>query len=175
MTDEEIITGCKKENRTAQKALYQKYKGILFAICLRYGKNKTEAEDFLQEGMIRVFNNIHQFKNQGSFEGWLKRIVVNTTLRQLKVNARLDTYNTDWQDAPQPSHDRFRDKLGEEEILEYIQMMPDGYRTVFNMFAIEGYSHKEIAEMLNISEGTSRSQYSRAKSYLQNLLLEKTK
>jgi RNA polymerase sigma factor (sigma-70 family) len=171
MNDEEIIKSCALGNNKAQKLLYDKYSRRMMGICLRYASNHEEAEDMLQEGWIKVFRNMQSFRFEGSIEGWIKKIMVNTSLDYLRKNKKLqnqvaidstyDTLNSDISTT---------DSLSAKELLKTIQRLPAGYRTVFNLFAIEGYSHKEIAAMLEISESTSKSQYSRARAQLQKLI-----
>lgn len=176
MKEEDIIQGCIKEDRQAQEVLYKKYAPRLLGLCCRYANDMLEAEDILQEGFIKVFDNISSFSGKGSFEGWLKRIMVNEALNKIRARKKnldfTDNYEVDVQDAGVPT-----DKIQYKELLNALNSMPDGYRAVFNMYAIEGYSHLEIAQMLNISHATSRSQYAKAKNYLIKLIneLEKVK
>lgn len=171
MTDEQIITGCIQKDPKAQKYLYDKFSGKMMGVCLRYADSEQEAEDVLQNGFIAVFGNLETFKNTGSFEGWIRKIIVNTALtnirknKKFKKNIALD--NVEYMlSAPSQIGPDFAAK----DLLKIIQQLPKGSRTVFNLYAIEGYSHSEIAKMLNISEGTSKSQYSRARAYLQKVI-----
>jgi len=161
---------CKKGDRQAQRQLYEKYSTQFFGICLRYLKNREEAEDLLTQGFVKIFNKIGQFKGAGSFEGWMKRIMVNECLNHLRkqriLYADVEIHNL----SNEPNYNMTEQNLNAEELLKLIQELPAGYRTVFNLYAIEGYSHQEIADMLNISEGTSKSQLSRARKILQNNL-----
>lgn len=169
VTEKELVQGCKKEKSHYQRMLYDKYAGKLMAVSLRYSNSLPDAEDNLQEAFITIFNKIGQFKGEGSLEGWLRRIVVNTAIRKLQKQKKmkLSELNDATLEAKEVS---ILSKLSEKELLNLIRKLPDGYRNVFNMFAIEGYSHKEIAEELSISEGTSRSQYLRARSFLRDLI-----
>lgn len=171
MTEAEIITGCLKNDLNAQRHLYERFASKMMGICMRYAENKEEAEDFLQEGFIKVFQKINQFKGSGSFEGWVKRIIINTALEHFRSKKRMEPIQEDrqYQDVYEVT---VVDHISTKELLQLIQQLPHGYRTVFNLHAIEGYGHKEIAEMLQITEGTSKSQYARAKLSLQEKLSE---
>lgn len=169
MTEEEIIKGCVEENNSSQKALYDRYSAKMYALCLRYGRNSSEAQDMLQDGFIKVFDNIKQYGGKGSFEGWIRKIMVNTALNY----CRKKEFNKEVSDLNGLFHLKTEAKaisnLSEEEILNILQNLPDGYRVVFNLYAIEGFSHKEIAEKLNISDNTSRSQLSKARKLIQKI------
>lgn len=169
---EELISRLKRADRQAQKELYDKYSGLFYVICLRYSANSDEAKDILQEGFLKIFLNIKQYNGKGSFEGWMKRIIINNAINSYHKELKR-RYAVDIDDLYNLEGDNYEiDKadFSYEELLELIQKLPKGYRTVFNLFAIEGYKHKEIAEMLNISESTSKSQYHRAKKILQTWL-----
>lgn len=171
--EREIIEGCLKNNRRAQKTLYQTYASRFLGICLRYAKDRQEAEDVLQEGFVKIFNRIGQYSGTGSFEGWLKRIMINTAITNYRQN--LKRYNqVAVESLPEEDTEVGADdfEYTYEELLRVVQSLPAGYRMVFNLFAIEGYQHKEIAEMLGIDVATSKSQYSRARKLLQKKLLE---
>lgn len=172
MVDEELIRSCLSGDRNAQKALFDKYTRRMMGICLRYAPGREEAEDMMQEGWIKVFRNLHSFRFEGSAEGWIKRIMVNTCLEILRKNKKManqveidDVYESVYTEI------NSADAMSAKELLKLIHKLPAGYRTVFNLFAIEGYSHKEIAAMLSITENTSKSQYSRARMHLQRMLL----
>ncbi len=163
---ERLIKGCLKNNGKCQQQLYDKYKGIMFAICLRYTPDYHSAEDVLQNGFVKVFRNIHKFRGDGSFEGWMRRIFVNTSIEYYRKHHYLyPILEVNGSGFEEISNDVFS-RFSTDEILQMIQTLSPGYRIVFNMFVIEGYSHKEISEILNISEGTSKSQLSRARSLL---------
>jgi len=174
ISEAEIISGCLKGNKKAQKALYDKYSAKMLGVCLRYFRNTYEAEDALQEGFIRVFNNIDKFRNEGSFDGWIRRIIVNTALNYYKSNLK-HYYAVDYDEIEEAVEDTKLsfDNLSVEFLLKVIQSLPEGYRLVFNMYEIEGYSHKEIGVMLGVSINTSKSQLMKAKRYLQNKLITK--
>ena len=171
MTEKELIKRCCKNDPRAQQELYEKYAPKMYGVCLRYACNKEIAQDLMHDGFITVFSKISSFRGEGSFEGWLRRIFVNTALGHLRKTDIIG------QAAEREAAGQFGsteatavEQMTETELLRCIAELPDGYRAVLNLFAIEGYSHKEIAAMLNISEGTSRSQYLRAKVFLQRLL-----
>ena len=171
MTDEEIIKSCVSGDSRAQKLLYDKYARRMMGICLRYASDQAGAEDMMQDGWIKVFKNLHSFGFKGSFEGWLKRIMVNTSLDYLRRNKNyLNQIEIDVVRDTTLSASSTSDSLSTKELLLIIQQLPTGYRTVFNLFAIEGFTHKEIAAMLEISESTSKSQYSRARAQLQKMI-----
>ncbi|MFL5752303.1 MAG: RNA polymerase sigma factor [Bacteroidia bacterium] len=170
-SEEELIKGCISEKRECQKLLYQKFAGKMMAVCFRYCKNRQEAEDVLQEGFIKVFRSISKFQGSGSFEGWVRRIMVNTALEELR--RRKNQLLTDDIDEiyVQPESDlRTEEKINAKELIRLIQELPAGYQLVFNLNVIEGYTHKEIGEMLGINEGTSKSQLAKARAYIQRLM-----
>ena len=160
-------------DQRAQAKLYELFAPKMFGVCLRYAKDSTEAEDNLQEGFYKVFTNIKGFRHEGSLEGWIRRIMVNTSLDQIRRETKFqDNIAMEQVDYKIEQQGHILEGLMDEDLLKLISEMPDGYKTVFNMFAIEGYSHKEIGEMLGISENTSKSQLSRARKHLQDLLLK---
>lgn len=173
MTEEEIIADCVKGKERAQKALFDLYSRKLMGICLRYASDHDEAQDMLQDGFIKIFQKLGSFNSDGSFEGWLRRTMVNTCLDHLRrtKNLRLNV-NIDSVGYLEPVRETATSKLATEELLKLVQALPTGYKTVFNMFAIEGYSHREIGEALGISENTSKSQFRKAKLHLQQALEE---
>jgi RNA polymerase sigma-70 factor (ECF subfamily) len=164
-----IIKGCLSGNRRDQELLYRRHAARLYAVCLQYSGNDDEARDILQEGFIKIFENLVHYKHEGSFEGWMHRIVVNTALE--KFRSKHNLYRVDDIDLipEQDAATETEDYAGLEavDLLDIIRELPPKYRMVFNLFAIEGYSHKEISEMVNISEGTSKSNLSRARIILQ--------
>ena len=168
----ELIEGCRRNERAAQEALYEKMAGKMLSLCCRYIKGRMEAEDVLVTSFTKVFDRIDQFKGEGSFEGWVRKIVVNESLSYLRKNKNM-YLETDLEAADrEPDLDNLNNHLEAEDLLKLVSELPAGYRIVFNMYAIDGYAHKEIAAQLGISENTSKSQLSRARSYLQNKLLE---
>ncbi|MBN2669041.1 MAG: RNA polymerase sigma factor [Bacteroidales bacterium] len=173
---EDIISGCKRNERKAQKLLYDKFSPIMMGLCLRYAKDNAEAEDVLQEGFIKIFSNIDQYNGEGSFEGWMKRIVINTAISNYRKNLKR-YYQVDIEEpnVQSISSDWKTTEYTKEELLNTIKTLPEGYKIVFNLYAIEGYKHKEIGELLGIDETTSKSQYSRAKKQIQEKLAELSK
>lgn len=171
MDDATLIIECVKCNVKAQRFLFDKYAPKMLAVCMRYSKNKSDAEDILQDAFIKIFNNIGSFKNEGSLEGWIRRIMVNTSLDQIRKNNKFsnDT-ELDSVSFKLESNDFSFSSLETDDLLRMINNMPNGYKIVFNMFAIEGYSHQEIASILGVTENTSKSQYLRARSFLKNEL-----
>ena len=173
MTDEQILEAILREDASAQRLLYEKFARKMFGVCLRYTKQREEAEDLLQEGFIKVFQKISSYKAEGSLEGWIRRVMVNTALDHIRQQKMLWTDLADVVEAgdePTIGHE-----IGVAELMAELQKLPTGYKTVFNLHAIEGYSHKEIGGMLGISEGTSKSQYSRARNQLMILVQELNK
>lgn len=164
LTLEQLISECKKQSATAQEALYRKYSGVLFGICLKYSPNRTEAEDNLQDSFITIFNRIEQYQGKGSFEGWIKRVTVNTVLQKYRKKKIFDI--TDDQQIEQEEVVLETREVALDFLLSIIQELPDRYRLVFNLYVLDGYSHKEIAEMLGISDGTSKSNLARARMIL---------
>lgn len=166
MTEKELISGCMKKDAKSQRLLFDRYAGIMMTICRRYSCDRREAEDMLQEAFIRIFQYIDQYRSEGSFEGWLKRITVNAALRVLKnKKIHFSEIREDQQSAHAIDPDALSD-LSEEELLKLIGDLPDGYRVVFNLYVLEGYDHDEIAAMLDIRPATSRSQLSKARRLL---------
>ena len=169
MNETQLIEGCRRNNRTAQKELYERYSRRMMGVCLRYVGDRETARDILQEGFVRIFTNIGSYSGSGSFEGWMQKIFVNSALEYLRKHDVLrDSVEIDYSSEQDIQSDASPlAALSAEELMKIINELPAGFRTVFNLFAIEGYSHKEIGEMLGITESTSRSQYSRAKHILQ--------
>lgn len=164
MSLEELIANCKKGNRTAQEQLYRKYSRILFGICLKYSRNKTEAEDNLHDSFMTIFSKIDQFKHKGSFEGWIKRITVNTVLQKYRKEEYLNVVSENIQEEPEINSNYADISLA--TLLKYIQELPNKYRLTFNLYVLDGYTHKEIAGMLGTSSGTSKSNLARARMIL---------
>lgn len=168
-SESELVEGCKKGNPSDQRALYQQYHRLLFGICMRYTDSRDDALDLLQEGFIRIFRHVEGFRSEGSFEGWMRRIMVRTCIEYCRRKSRFLRVDLDEARDVKLEADAWSE-LNREEILSLIRQMPAGYRMVFNLYAVEGYNHHEIGEMLGISEGTSKSQLSRAKRFLQQRL-----
>lgn len=173
MNDDILIEGCLTNNPVAQRELYNRYSPKMLSVCYRYAPSREDAEDMLQEGFIKVFSQIHTFQNKGAFEGWIRRIMVHTCINVLKRNKKFSD-NVELEHALQASvKEAVPSIMQAKQVVECIRLLPVGYRTVLNLFAIEGYSHKEIAAMMDIEESTSRSQYTRAKGMLEQILLKK--
>lgn len=172
-TEEELIEGCKRNERKFQEKIYRKYAGQMYAVCLSYANSKAEAKDMLQDGFVKVFTKIHTYKKQGPFGGWVRRIITNTAIDHYrKASRQKDDYVLEekiYED--ERITDEIMDKIGADSIRRLITNLPRGARMVFNMYAVEGYSHKEIAKALHITEGTSKSQYKRARSLLQQWIV----
>ncbi|MFW5760285.1 MAG: RNA polymerase sigma factor [Cyclobacteriaceae bacterium] len=173
VSEEELITGCKIGNSKAQRHIYEKYAGKMLGICLRYVKEEPEAEDIMIKGFTRVFEKVDQYSGMGSFEGWIRRIMVNEALGYLRRNKNMYLEVEIEKAAYEPDYRLIDNSLEAEELVNMINELPMGYRSVFNLYAIEGYSHKEIAEQMEISENTSKSQLSRARALLQKKLAER--
>lgn len=174
MTEQILIEGCIKNDALSQRELYNKYSSKMLGICYRFAYNKNDAQDILQEGFIKIFSQIHTFQNKGSFEGWVRRIIVNSCINYIKRNKKYsDNLDLIYATNIHAKQDSLSTILLAKQVVECIRLLPLGFRTVLNLYAIEGYSHKEIAEMLEIQESTSRSQYTRAKGILESILIKK--
>lgn len=174
MTEDALIKGCLNNDATAQRELYNKYSAKMLSVCYRYAHNREDAEDMLQEGFIKVFLQIHSFENRGAFEGWVRRIIVHTCINILKKNKKFnESVDIIHANGIQVREDSVPAIVQAKQIVECIRLLPLGYRTVLNLYAIEGYNHREIAGMLDIEESTSRSQYTRAKAMLEDILVRK--
>jgi RNA polymerase sigma-70 factor (ECF subfamily) len=169
MEEQELIKGCIAARPKAQKALFDIYAPKLYVVCLRYMKDQMRAQDVLQDAFVKIFAHISNYKSEGAFEGWLKKIAVNACLDQLRKDKKLMTDVSIDDVSHKLSTNSFSaEKLMADDLLKLVQALPDGYRTVFNLFAIEGYSHQEISSQLGISESTSKTQYLRARAYLKD-------
>ncbi|MFK5973770.1 MAG: sigma-70 family RNA polymerase sigma factor [Flavobacteriaceae bacterium] len=169
---EELIDNCKKGNRKAQEQLYRKYAHILFGICLKYSHNKMEAEDNLHDSFMIIFEKIGQYKSKGSFEGWIKRITVNTVLQKYRTAEYLNIVSENIQGPEEVDSEHERIDL--QALLGYIRELPNKYRTTFNLYVLDGYSHKEIGTLLGTSTGTSKSNLARARMILKEKIETKT-
>lgn len=168
ISESDLIAGCIAGDRKMQEELYNRFASKMYAVCLRYANNSDDAQDLLQEGFIKVYKNLHRFRAEGSFEGWVRRVFINSSIEHYrKKQAKLTTVSDKEENTIENSDISALDSLAERDIINLIQDLSPGYRTVFNLYVVEGYSHKEIGELLNISEGTSKSQLARAKSILQ--------
>ncbi len=175
MTEHQLINGCISNDAHCQQLLFERFAGKMLSVCLRYATDRMEAEDILQDSFIKVYRNISQFKFEGSFEGWVRRIVVNTALKYCqKKKMKFEEVKPESNQAGGLEPSAYN-HLNETELMKLIHQLPDGYKLVFNLHIIEGYSHEEIAEMLNIKDSTSRSQLVKARRYLQNEILKMQK
>lgn len=173
MTEEELIQGCVRGIPAVQKAVFDRYASLMMGVAHRYARNSGDAEDILQDAFIKVFGKISQFKSEGSFEGWIRKIVVNTALKKYSVIR----YDKELNGIAIPEDHasegpRAYGSIGMKDLMRLINNLPDGYRLIFNLYVIEGYPHEEIADMLNIQPGTSRSQLVKARNMLQKQILE---
>ena len=167
--ESELVERCLRLDPKAQRLFYDYYKGRLMGLCGRYVSNREEANDIFQEAFIKIFNQLHTLKEIHLLNAWIKRIVINTALNHCKANVRFkNVENTEGVEIPDPHDWDIMSQITTEALVNIIQALPNGYRLVFNLYVIDGYSHAEIAEMLNITESTSKSQLSRAKNYLKN-------
>lgn len=171
-TEEKLITACRKGDSKAQREVYEKYAPLMYAVCRRYIGQVDAAEDVLICGFTKVFQKIDQFKAEGSFEGWIRRIMVNEALSHIRKHKSMYLKVEIEYAEKEPDLGMLAGQLEAEDLQKMIDKLPSGYRTVFNLYAIEGFSHKEIAEQLDISENTSKSQLSRARKHLQTMLVE---
>ena len=171
-TIDDLMQGCKAGDRKMQEQLYKQTSAKMLAVCMRYAKDRMEAEDSLQLGYIKIFQKIKEYRGEGSSEGWIRRIMVNTAIESYRRNIKAMNVVPIEDAYEQPSTGFDFSKLGMQDLLKIIQKLADGYRLVFNMYAIEGYSHKEIAELLGISEGASKSQLSRARAILKEEIIK---
>lgn len=165
MSLDSLIQDCIKGDRKAQEQLYRKYASILYGVCLKYSRNKTEAEDNLHDSFITIFNKIEQYTKKGSFEGWIKRITVNTVLQKYRKEEYLNVVSENYEEEI-PEVDTNYEGISLSSLLSYIQELPNKYRTTFNLYVLDGYSHKEISELLGTSTGTSKSNLARARMIL---------
>ncbi|EAY29354.1 RNA polymerase sigma factor [Microscilla marina] len=174
-SEKALVKGCRKGKRQAQQKVYELYSPKMFAVCLRYVRHQFDAEEVMTNGFLKVFSKIDQFKEEGSFEGWIRRIVVNEALNHLRKNKRHQA-EVDIENISEAAElASAEDNLNAQDLMKCIDQLPEGYRTVFNLYAIEGYSHKEIGEQLGISTNTSKSQLSRARVLLQKYVRNQEK
>lgn len=179
VTAENYFQAFLKDGMKGKEMIYRHFAPKMYGICLRFAGNKMEADDILQEGFIKIISKLKDFRNEGSFEGWIRKTIINTAINYYRKNTRNSRYQSldDCEMPVEDNEENIFDKLSKEELLRLIQELPNGYRTVFNLNVIEGYTHKEIGEMLNISDNTSKSQLTRARSILQkkvlNLMMKK--
>lgn len=170
ISESDLIQGCLAGDRRMQEELYRRFSPRMYGVCLRYAGNAEEAEDILQEGFIKIYKKLNSYRGEGSFEGWIRRIFVNTAIEHFRRKTYQQPITEKHETTVEAQYLSVLDELAEKDILKLIQELSPGYRTVFNLYVVEGYTHKEIGDMLNISEGTSKSQLSRAKLVLQDLV-----
>ncbi len=173
-TEEQIREGCVKGDCKYQQMLYNMFASKMFSVCLRYANEYNSAQDLLQEGFVKVFKNVEKFRGEGSFEGWVRRIFVNTAIEHYRKQVNLYALHDTEARGYEFYEENALETLKQEDIMKMIQKLSDGYRTVFNLYVIEGFSHKEIGGMMGISEGTSKSQLARARYLLQKMITENT-
>lgn len=173
-TDEALVKGCLENDRKFQEYLYKRYASKMYGICLNYCSDNSAAKDVLQEGFIKVFKKIKSYQFEGKLEVWIRKIITNTAIDYYRKNSRLNKYLEDKipEDNYYEVNETILSQLCTQDILNNLKKLPEGARIIFNLYVIEGFTHKEISEKLQISEGTSKSQYSRARSLLKNLLIE---
>ena len=170
LTDADLIQGSVEGNREIQEVLYHRFSPKMYAVCLRYSGNAVDAQDLLQEGFIKVFKNLSKFRGDGSFEGWMRRIFLNTSIEHYRKKVNMLSVTETQEVTIEDKEWNVLDNLAEKDIMSMIHELSPGYRVVFNMHVIEGYSHKEIADILGINEGTSKSQLARAKGVLKKMV-----
>lgn len=171
--ESDLIKSCIAGDRKMQEALYYRYSPKMYAVCLRYSNNADDAQDLLQDGFIKVFKNLEKFRGEGSFEGWMRRIFVNTSIEQFRRKSKLTTVAESKENNIEDASFGALESMAEKDIIRIVQQLSPGYRQVFNMYVIEGYTHKEIGDLLGINEGTSKSQLARAKVILQKMIEDK--
>jgi RNA polymerase sigma factor (sigma-70 family) len=174
ITEGDLIKGCIAGERRMQQELYSRFSPKMYAVCLRYAGKADDAEDILQDGFIKIYKNLDKYRGDGSFEGWIRRIFVNTAIEHFRRKTHLQTIGEQEDNTIESKAFNALDNLAEKDILKIIQQLSPGYRTVFNMYVVEGFTHKEIADSLGISEGTSKSQLARARVILQEMVKEYT-
>jgi RNA polymerase sigma factor (sigma-70 family) len=171
-TTQDLVTGCKTGSRKAQELLYKHFAGKMLAVCMRYAVDKMEAEDMLQNGFVRVFQKINDYRGEGAFEGWVRRIVVHSSIEYYRKHHKMMQVEIDDTTPGQSANAAAVANLDAKDLMALIQKLSPGYRMVFNLYAIEGYSHKEIGEIMGISEGASKSQLSRARAILKEQVIK---
>lgn len=168
----DLIQGCIAGEKRMQEELYNRFSPKMFAVCIRYAGNTDDAQDILQDGFVKIFKNLSRFRSEGSFEGWIRRIFVNTAIEHLRRKKFLKPIDEKEENTIPYKEVTVLDSLGEKDIMNLISQLSPGYRTVFNMYVVEGYTHKEVGDILGISEGTSKSQLARARMILQNMVVK---
>ncbi len=171
-SETDLIQGCIEGDKRMQEELYKRFSPKMYAVCLRYAGNADDAQDILQDGFIKIYKNLARFRSEGSFEGWIRRIIVNTSIEHLRRKTYLKPIDEKEENTIPYKEKSVLDNLGEKDIMNLIRELSPGYRTVFNMYVVEGYTHKEIGDILGISDGTSKSQLARARMILQDLVVK---
>jgi len=175
ITESDLIRGSINGDRRMQELLYKTFSAKMYGVCLRYAGNAEDAQDILQEGFIKVFRNLDRFRAEGSFEGWIRRIFVNTAIEHYRRTVNMYPVSESQENNIEDKDWSAFDKLAVKDLMKLIQDLSPGYRAVFNLYVVEGYTHKDIAAMMGISEGTSKSQLARAKAILKNVITGKQK
>jgi len=175
ITESDLIRGSINGDRRMQELLYKTFSAKMYGVCLRYAGNAEDAQDILQEGFIKVFRNLDRFRAEGSFEGWIRRIFVNTAIEHYRRTVNMYPVSESQENNVEDKDWSAFDKLAVKDLMKLIQELSPGYRAVFNLYVVEGYTHKDIAAMMGISEGTSKSQLARAKAILKNVITGKQK
>jgi len=170
LSESDLIKGCIEGNSRMQRLLYERFSSMMYAVCLRYSENIEDANDVMQEGFIKVYKSLNKFRSEGSFEGWVRRIFINTSIEHYRKKAKFYNVTEVSENITEDGELNALDALAVKDLINIINELPPGYKMVFNMHAIEGYSHKEIAGILGITEGTSKSQLARAKGVLKRIL-----
>jgi RNA polymerase sigma factor (sigma-70 family) len=170
--EHDLINGCLLGDPRMQEALYRRFSGKMYAVCLRYAAKNEDAEDILQDGFVKVFKSLERYRGDGSFEGWMRRIFVNTAIEHYRKSHHMAAVSEHHETMLRDTGLNALDHLSAKDIMTLIQSLAPGYRQVFNLYVVEGYSHREIADMMGISEGTSKSQLARAKAILQEKIKE---
>jgi len=171
-SESDLIQGCIAGDRRMQEELYKRFSSKMYAVCLRYAGNGDDAQDILQDGFVKIYKNLSRFRSEGSFEGWVRRIFVNTAIEHLRRKTYLKPIAEKEENTIPYKETTVLDSLGEKDIINLISQLSPGYRTVFNMYVVEGYTHKEVGDILGISEGTSKSQLARARTILQDKVVK---
>jgi len=174
MNEQAILQGCLQKDPLSQRELYNQFSPKMLGVCHRFSSSKEDAEDMLQEGFIKVFTQLHTFVGKGAFEGWVRRIIVHTCINFLKKHKKFnESIDLEYAEELGSKEESMASRMQGRQVMDCIRSLPVGYRTVLNLYAIEGYSHKEIGEILEIGESTSRSQYTRAKTMLEKMLIKR--
>ncbi len=170
MEDRKLIEACLAQDRKAQKQLYDRYSGQMYSLCLRYCKNEQDAQDALQKGFINVFTYLHMFRNEGTLDSWIRKIMVRASLEQLQMNSKHKSHGPVETEIESNGTDYIKEKMTYEQMIKWLDLLPPGYRNIFSMYVLDDFSHGEIAKILGITESTSRTQFFKARKFLQEKL-----